>query len=107
MSEPQHCVDSDNEDEDILNTTRNKVYTSVIDAKFSKLTSKQKSDLQSIFVKHKIIFGGSIGDWDTYPVSLELKPGVTLHHGKPYPVAVNSKNKFKQELQCLISCWKN
>ena len=59
--------------------------------------------MQLLLSKYETIFDGSIGDWDTEPVSLELKPGVTPYHGKPYPLTVHSRSKFKEELQHLIS----
>ena len=102
-TEPQHCVDSAKRAEHILNTTSEKANIPEISSKASLLTSNKKSDLRSLLTNHEIIFDYYIGDWDTEPVSLELKPGVTLYHGKSYPVTVNSKSKFKQELQCLIS----
>jgi uncharacterized protein YhaN len=36
-------------------------------------------------------FDGTLGDWNTEPVSLELKEGAKLYHGKAYPVPKSCK----------------
>ena len=71
-------------------------------SKCSKLTSTQRDKFQALLLKHESVFDFTIGDWDTDSVCLELKPGATPYHGKPYPVTVHSIEKFKRELQRLI-----
>ena len=72
-------------------------------SKCENLNSTQKEDLQALLLKHESLFDGTVGDWKTDPVSLEFKPGATPYHGKPYPVTVHSRDKFKKELKRLIS----
>ena len=58
--------------------------------------------LQTLLIKYEDLFDGNIGTLDTDPVSLELKPGATPYHGKPYPVPVKDKGKFKKEVERLV-----
>ena len=102
-AEPQHCVDSANRAETILDITSEKADIPAMISKCENLNSTQKEDLQELLLKHESLFDGTVGDWKTDPVSLELKPGATPYHGKPYPVTVHSRDKFKKELKCLIS----
>ena len=53
VSEPQNCVGNANWPEQFLNMIRDKAYIPAIVVKCSKLTSKQKADLQSLFSKMK------------------------------------------------------
>ena len=48
-----------------------------------------------------LLFDGSIGDWKTDPISLELKPGSTPYHDKLYPVVVKNNKRFKKEVEHL------
>ena len=54
-----------------------------------------------MLLEYKDLFDGGIGEWKTDPISLELKPWATPCHGKPYPVTVKNKQKFKQEVERL------
>ena len=44
-----------------------------------------------------------MGNWDTEPVSLELKPEATPFHGRPYQVPISNKEKFKEEIDQLVN----
>jgi uncharacterized phage-associated protein len=57
----------------------------ILDAKYKKanldaflnllshLDYKQKFDLNSLLLKHKPLFDGSLGNWKTDPIHLQLK----------------------------------
>ena len=58
--------------------------------------------MHKLLLEYEDLFDGGIGDWKMDPISLELKPGSTPYHGKPYPVAVKNKEKFKKEVERLV-----
>ena len=75
-------------------------FTTIVE-KQGNLNRDQKQALEKLLLEYKDLFDGSIGDWDTSPISLKLKPGAIPYHGKPYPVTVKNKEKFKKKLSAL------
>eukprot|EP00804_Cyclotella_cryptica_P000766 CCRYP_001026-RA/>CCRYP_001026-RA protein AED:0.47 eAED:0.61 QI:0/0/0/1/0/0/3/0/178 len=53
--------------------------------------------------KMKIVdlFDGTLGDWNTEPVSFELKEGAKPYHGRAYPVPHSVKETLMKELKRL------
>ena len=47
------------------------------------------------------MFDGTLGEWETDPVSLELKPGIKPYAGKPYPIPRSQRDTLKKEVQRL------
>ena len=47
------------------------------------------------------LFGGTFGDCHTELVSLKLKEGATLYHGRPYPVPHIHLEALKKEIKRL------
>ncbi len=39
-----------------------------------------------LLTEYEDLFDGTLGDWKTEPVSLELKEGVKPYHGRAFPV---------------------
>ena len=54
-------------------------------------------------LKYESLFDGTLGDWNTRPVSLELKPGTTPYHGKAYPIPHVYEQCLKKEVERLVS----
>ena len=48
------------------------------------------------------MFDGTLGDWDTEPVDLDIKPGSKPFNGKYYPVPRIKKENFCKELKGLV-----
>ncbi len=86
----------------------------ILDAKY------QKADLQSIVrdnCKHlkrqstkevtaatwenESLFDGTLGNWKTKPVSLQLKEGVSPYHGQAFPVPQIHKDTIMKEVERL------
>ena len=97
-----HCVQNSERAERILDITSARANIPEIVAKLKHLSGEQKESLQKLLTKYEDLFDGNIGTMDTDPVSLELKPGATPYHGKPYPVPVKDKGKFKKEVERLV-----
>ena len=48
------------------------------------------------------MFDGTLGEWDTDPIDLELKPNFKSVNIKYYPVPRTNKETFRKELQFLV-----
>eukprot|EP00804_Cyclotella_cryptica_P008077 CCRYP_004574-RA/>CCRYP_004574-RA protein AED:0.36 eAED:0.59 QI:0/0/0/1/0/0/2/0/231 len=47
------------------------------------------------------LFDGTLGDWNTEPMSLELKVGTKPYHGRAYPISKSRKETTIKELNRL------
>ena len=47
-------------------------------------------------------FGGTLGDWNTEPLDLELRSGSELFNSKDFPVPIIKKETFRKYLKCLV-----
>ena len=68
----------------------------------SHLTSEEQEKLLKLLKQYESLFDGTLGEWKTSPVHLELKEGVTPYYGKPYPVPKSQEQKVKDEIARLI-----
>ena len=57
----------------------------------------------SLLKKFEHLFDGSLGDFDTSLVHLDLKEGAKPYHGKAFPVPHIHKETFKREIERLVS----
>ncbi len=87
----------------------------ILDAKYSKVdlqsvvrenckhlsADKQKKLLQ-ILKKYESLFDGTLGDWKTKPISFQLKEGVSLYHGRAFPVPKIHKDTLIKEIERLV-----
>ena len=50
------------------------------------------------------LFDGTLGDWDTEPVSLKLKEGAKPYHSRPFATSKAQKETLKKEVhrQCEL-----
>ena len=71
----------------------------ILDAKYEKsdlaliiaqncthLSVCEQEQLLTLLLEFEELFDGTLGDWQTDPVSFKLKPGTTPFHGKAYPI---------------------
>ncbi|MGH7974016.1 MAG: hypothetical protein ACREBR_00720 [bacterium] len=70
----------------------------VVQEQGSHLPAAQKQKLQRLLTKFEHLFDGTLGDWKTKPVSIELKEGVKPFQRKPYQVAKINETAFKMSL---------
>ena len=66
------------------------------------MSDKEITELPRFLEDFKDLFDGTLGDWDTDPVDLELNPVSKPFHNKYYPVPINNKKTFFKELKCLV-----
>jgi hypothetical protein len=50
-------------------------------------------------MKYTMLFGGTLGDWKTKPVSSQLKEGVSPCHGRAFPVPKIHKDTIIKEVE--------
>ena len=86
----------------------------ILDAKYEKadlnavvadnckhLSVPDQEKLLKLLTKFEDLFDGTLGDWDTEPVSLKLKEGAKPYHGRPFPTPKAHKETLKKEVQRL------
>ena len=65
------------------------------------LSSYQQSKLISLLREFEELFDGTLGDFQTAPVSLELLPDAKPYHGRPYPIPHIHLDTLKKEIKRL------
>ena len=75
----------------------------VVKENCSHLTSADQMQLLQLLQKFEQLFDGTLGDWKTTPVKLELKEGIRPFHGRAYPVPFIHKHTLKKEVERLES----
>ena len=59
----------------------------------------EKHKLFKLLNKFKHLFDGTLGNWKTEPVELELKEKDTKpYHSRPYPVPHSQERQLKEEV---------
>ena len=67
------------------------------------LDNSEKSTLLKLLNKFKHLFDGTLGNWKTDPVELELKnKDEKPYHAKPYPVPHSQEQQLKDKVQRLV-----
>ena len=74
----------------------------VVNNNYSHLTSTEKDELLDLLIKYESLFGGTLGDWKTKPVSLELKEGAIPYHGRAFPTPRIHKETLRKEVDRLV-----
>ena len=100
-----------NEPKSTLEATQRVV--KILDAKYEKadlnavvdnckhLSVPDQKKLLKLLTEFEDLFDGTLGDWDTEPVSLKLKEDAKLYHGRPFPTPKAHKETIKKEVQRL------
>ena len=60
------------------------------------LSVPDKEKLLKLLTEFEDLFDGTLGDWDTEPVSLKLKEGARSYHGRPFPTPKAHKGNSKE-----------
>jgi hypothetical protein len=67
------------------------------------LSTSQQEKLHKLLKKFAHLFDGTLENWKTDPVDLELKDrNEKPYHTKPYPVLHSQEQKLKDEVQRLV-----
>ena len=66
------------------------------------LTVLQKHNLLRTLLNYKELFDGTLGDWQTEPVSFRLKPGSKPYHGRAFPIPHIHLKTLKKKVERLV-----
>jgi hypothetical protein len=67
------------------------------------LIPKERDGLHKLLTKFESLFDGTLGEWKTEPIDLELKdPNAKPYHARAYPVPQSQELKLKQEIDRLV-----
>ena len=67
------------------------------------LNTAQQNNLYRLLLKYESLFNGTLGDWNTCLVSLDLKPGTTPCNRKAYPISRTYEQCLRKEAERLVS----
>ena len=67
----------------------------------SHLSEGEKKALRDLLFRFEHLFDGTLGDWQTDPVNLELKTDAKPYHAKAFPVPHIYEQSLKTEVQRL------
>ncbi len=73
----------------------------VVKDKCTHLISAKKEKLLELLKAFGHIFGGTLGNWRTKPVSFQLNDGATPYHGRAFPIPKVHKDVLMKEIQRL------
>ena len=74
----------------------------IVDQECSHLNNKEKDLLLKLLFEYETLFDGTLGNFKTSPVSLEVKPGEQPTHSKVFPIPKIHKETLKKEIQQLV-----
>ena len=74
---------------------------SVVSANCTHLSLHDQNKLLELLIEFEELFDGTLGDWNTEPLSFELKEGIKPYHGRPFPVPKSRKETTIKELNRL------
>jgi hypothetical protein len=90
-------------------------YKTILEAKYEKadlrkevddncpqLTSKQRKQLTKLLMKFEKLFDGTLGTWKNTKYDIELKPGATPYHGRPYSIPRAYEQQLRVEVERLV-----
>ena len=100
--EPDSTRDSTKRTVEILDASYEKAnLAEVLDQTCGHLSSIQRNSMLKLLTKYEELFDGTLGDFETDPVNLELKKDATAYHGRPYPIPHSQLKVFKKEVERL------
>jgi len=68
----------------------------------SHLNPKEQNMLLELLTEYEPLFDGTLGAWNTTPVSFELKEGARPYHGRAFPIPKIHKETIMKEIKRLI-----
>ena len=108
LHEPQSTLDATNRVVGILDAKYEKAdLRSLVDEHCKHLPLHDRNKLLDLLTEYEDLFDGTLGEWNTEPVHLELKEGAKPFHGRAFPVPKIHKNTLIKELNrlCDLGYW--
>jgi hypothetical protein len=101
--EPQSTQNSTKHAMQILDAKYKKAdLRSVVRDNCKHLKVDQQKKLLQLLMKYESLFGSTLGDWKTRPVSFQLKEGAFWYHGQAFPVPKIHKDTLIKEVDRLV-----
>ena len=66
------------------------------------LNPVEQGNLLGLLEEFEDLFDGTLGDWDTKPVSFEVKEGIKPYHGRAFPIPQVHKETILKEVKRLV-----
>jgi hypothetical protein len=66
------------------------------------LSQHKQNELLEVLQEFEDLFDGTLGDWKTKPVNLELKNGTTPYHGRAFPIPKVHTETILKEIKRLV-----
>ena len=118
MEIPMRSRDVTSKDSYVINDTpclqdASKRIKEILDAKYepanleeiaancTNLTKKQQKELHTLLTKYKSLFDGTLGHWKGEDYDIELKPGVSPYHARPFPIPHVHEQTLRHEVDRL------
>ncbi len=99
VMEPQSTKETTKHVTWILDTNYQKTdLQSIVRDNCKHLSANQQKKLLQLLNKYESLFGGTLGDWKTKPVSFQLKEGVSPYHGQAFSVPKVRKDAIIKEV---------
>ena len=86
----------------ILSSTYEKSDLEQVADNVTHLNAEERNLLLSLIKDFEELVDGTLGDWDTDPVDLKLKPGSKPFNSRYYPVPRINNGNFQKELKRLL-----
>ena len=67
----------------------------------SHLSSNKQFKLLEVLIEFEDLFDGTLGDWDTEPVSFKLKEGIQQYHCRAFPIPQVHEETLMTEIKIL------
>ena len=74
---------------------------SIVKDNCSHLKVNEQTLLLELLTKFESLFDGTLGDWNTAPVSFELKEGAKPYHGRAFPIPKIHKETTMKDVNRL------
>jgi hypothetical protein len=74
----------------------------LIKSNCTNLSPLEQAKLLEVLTEFEDLFDGTLGDWDTEPVSFKLKEGAKPYHGRAFPIPQVHKKTIMNEIKRLI-----
>ncbi len=102
--EPASTRDTAKHVVEILNAKYDKAnFPSIVKNNCAHLSTSHRNLLLVLLLKFEELFDGTLGEWNSLPVSFELKEGAKPYHGRPYPIPKIHEVTLMKEIDRLIS----
>jgi hypothetical protein len=87
---------------EILDAKYKKVLVDDVIDQLDHLNAQQKNDLQQVLNEHTKLLDGTLGTYSHRTFHIDLMPGATPKHFRPYAIQVTHLEAFKKELIHLV-----